>query len=319
MFNIGTGVPFLYDYINTATNIAEPNVVHIENTGLNRYFERYLMQRAISVFDWKMPETWAENYALYCLYLWGFFAVIETDKYGVIPQGCSLKGYNVFYQPTNAVITNPLLKGIKTPEIDKQCTLFRLQPDYGGIWDIVSYYANMMALISESIGMNLTNTKLAYVFGAENKAQAESFKTMYDKIQHGEPAVFIDKNLYDDNGKPRWFTFVNNVNEMYIADDLLANLRMVTNMFDSEIGIPNANTEKKERLITQEVDANNFETISKCTIWLKNLKECCRKTKEMFGIDISVDWNPELKRELENKDIGGLERWFDSGQTGLRA
>lgn len=319
MFNIGTGAPFLYDYMNTMTSIVEPNTVHIENTGLNRYFERYLTQRAMSVFQWNMPDNWAENYALYCLYLWGCFAVIETDKFGVIPQGCSLRGYNVFYQPTNAVIVNPLLKGIKEPEIDKQCVLFRLQPDYGGIWDIISYYANLMSLISEAIGINVVNTKLAYVFGAENQAQAESFKKMYDEIQTGNPAVFVDKNLLDDNGKPRWFTFVNNINEMYIADDLLANLRMVTNMFDSEIGIPNANTEKKERLITQEVDANNFETISKCTIWLKHLKESCQKTKDLFGVDVSVDWNPELKREIENKDTGGLERWFDSGREGIRA
>lgn len=310
MFNIGTGAPFLYDYVNTVNSIVEPSTVHVENTGLNRYFERYLLQRAMSVFEWKMPETWAENYALYCLYTWGCFAVVETDKYGVIPQGCTLKGYNVFYQPTNAVITNPLLRGILEPEIDTQCVLFRLQPDYGGIWDIVSFYANIMSLISEAVGVNLVNSKLAYVFGAENKAQAESFKKMYDQIASGEPAVFIDKNLFDDNGKPKWFTFQNNMQEMYITDDLLANMRMVINMFDGEIGIPNANTEKKERLITQEVDANNFETISKCTVWLKNLKECCRKTKEMFGIDISVDWNEKLAFEMADRDVGGLDRWF---------
>lgn len=311
MYNIiGSGAPFLYDYVNTATSKIEPNTVHVENTGLNRFFERYLMQKAISVFEWKIPETWAENYMLYCLYLWGFFAVIETDKYGVIPQGCSLKGYNIYYQPTNAVITNPLLRGIREPEIDKQCVLFRLQPDYAGIMDIVSYYANLMALTSEAIGVNLVNSKLAYVFGAENKAQAESFKAMYDKIASGEPAVFIDKNLYDDNGKPRWFTFANNIKEMFITDELLANLRLIENMFDTDIGIPNANTEKRERLITQEVRANNFETQSKCTIWLKSLQESCRKTKEMFGIDVSVDWNSKLKDEMENNEKGGLDRWF---------
>ena len=304
MYNIGSGAPFLYDYVNTANSMIEPNTVHIENTGLNRFFERYLIQKAMAVFEWKMPETWAENYVLYCLYLWGFFAVIETDKYGVIPQGCSLKGYNVFYQPTNVVIANPLLKGIIEPEIDKQCVLFRLQPDYGGIWDIISFYANLM------VGVNLVNSKLAYVFGAETKAQAESFKAMYDKIASGEPAVFIDKNLYDDNGKPRWFTFANNMKEMNITDELLSNLRLIENMFDTDIGIPNANTEKRERLITQEVRANNFETQSKCTVWLKNLQESCRKTREIFGIDISVDWNKELKREQEENEKGGLDRWF---------
>lgn len=300
--NIGTGIPVYYDYLNTANSIISPSNVHIENTGLNRFFERYLLQKAISVFDWKLPKEWPENYFLYVLYCWGFISVIETDKYGIIPQGCSLKGYNVFYQPTNAVITNPLLKGILEPEIGRECTLFRLQPDYGGIMDIVSFYANLMALCSESIGVNLINTKLAYVFGAENKAQAESFKKMYDKIASGEPAVFIDKNLFDDEGKPRWFTFQNNINEMYITDELLDNFKSIENMFCTEIGIPNANTDKKERLITDEVNANNFETKSKCAMWLEQLQECAEETNAMFGTQISVDWRKELREEVPSDD-----------------
>ena len=292
--NIGTGVPYLYDYINCANALVQPSTVKVENTGLNRFFERYLMQKAISVFEWKgMPKSWAKNYFLYVLYCWGFISVVRTDKYGVIPQACSLRGYDVFYQPTNAVITNPLLRGIKEPEIGRECTLFRLQPDYGGILDIVSFYANMMALTTSGIATNLVNTKLAYVFGAQNKAQAESFKKMFDNLQSGDPAVFIDKNLLDENGKPKWFTFSQNIKENYIVPEMLADLRKIVEMFDTEIGIPNANTDKRERLITDEVNANNFETKSKCELWLENLKDCCEKANEMFRLDMSVDWREQ--------------------------
>ena len=61
-------------------------------------------------------------------------------------------------------------------------------------------------------------------------------------------------------------------------------------MFDTEVGIPNSNTEKRERMITDEVNANNVETITKCELWLEELKKSCERTKAMFGIDISVDW-----------------------------
>ena len=298
----GAGAPYLYDYINTANSLIKPSTVHVENTGLNRFFERYLMQKAISVFEWKLPETWAKNYFLYCLYCWGFIAVLETDKYGVIPQGCGLKGRNIYYQPTNAVIVNPLLSGILEPEIDTQCVLMRLQPDYGGIGDIVSFYANLLSLSAESLGVNLVNSKLAYVFGAENKAQAESFKKMFDQISGGNPAVFVDKNLMTEEGKPSWFTFSQNVSEMYIADELLKNMRTIENMFDTEIGIPNANTDKRERLITDEVNANNFETKSKCAMWLEELQEGCRKVKDMFGIDITVEWRKDLKEETGEEE-----------------
>lgn len=295
--NIGIGVPYLYDYINMANSIVSPSTVHAERTATNRFFERYLMEKAISVFKWNIPEGWARNYFLYVLYCWGFISVVRTDKYGVIPQACSLRGYDIFYQPTNAVISNPLLTGILEPEIGTECTVIKLQPDYGGILDLVQHYANMMAIATESIATNLVNTKLAYVFGAQNKAQAESFKKMFDDIQKGNPAVFIDKNLMDENGKPQWFTFSQNIKENYIVPDLLSDLRKIEAMFATEVGIPNANTDKKERLITDEVNANNFETRSKCELWLEELQKGCEETNAMFGTDLSVDWREDLQEE----------------------
>lgn len=301
MYNsIGSGAPFLYDYVNAYNGSIDPSTVHIKNTGLNRYFQKYLMQKAISVFKWSLPESWAENYFLYVLYCWGYIAVFETDKYGVIPQGCGLRGYNVFYQPTHAVITNPLLKGIREPQIGNQCSIIKLQPTYSGIMDIVDYYANLMALATEALGVNLLNSKLSYVFAAENKAQAESFKDMFDKIASGEPAVFTDKKLFKDDGTPNWFTFSQNIRESFIADDLLSELRKIDAMFSTEIGIPNANTDKKERLITDEVNANNFETRSKCELWLDTLRKGIKETNDMFGLNISVDWREDLQEGGES-------------------
>ena len=309
--NIGATVPYLYDYINMANSIVDPSTVHAERTAVNRFFERYLMQKAISVFKWDLPENWAKNYFLYVLYCWGFISIVKTDRYGVIPQGCSLRGYDIFYQPTNAVITNPLLAGILEPRIGTECTVIKLQPDYGGIMDIIQYYANMMALATESISTNLVNTKLAYVFGAQNKAQAESFKKMFDRIASGEPDVFIDKNLMDENGKPQWFTFSQNIKENYIVPDLLSDLRKIEAMFATAVGIPNANTDKRERLITDEVNANNFETRSKCELWLEELQKGCEEANAMFGLDMSVDWRDDLKE-------GGAPNVIDSRNVQLR-
>ena len=161
-----------------------------------------------------------------------------------------------------------------------------------------TYYANLMALVTEALGVNLLNTKLSYVFGAENKAQAESFKKLFDDIASGKPAVVIDNKLFDSDGKPRWFTFSQNLKESYLGDELLLALRKIETMFDNDIGIPNANTDKKERLITDEVNANNFETMSKCELWLDNLKEDIAKVNKMFGLDISVDWRKSLQEVL---------------------
>jgi hypothetical protein len=301
---VGYGVPVAYEYMNAANSIISPSTVHIHDTGLARFFRRYLLQKAISVFMWKLPETWARDYFLYVLYCWGFVAIVNTDKYGVIPQTCGLQGYDIFYRPTNAVITNPLLRGILTPKIDIQCTLLKLQPDYGGIMDIVNYYADMMALCAETAGVNLLNSKLSYIFATGDKVEAESFKKLYDKVASGEPAVFADKKLFKSDGTPMWQAFEQNVGQNYIVGDILTDMRKIENMFNTAIGIPNANTDKKERLITDEVQANNTETSTLCELWLEQLQKECAKTQTMFSIEISVDWRikPEVKQAEDKPD-----------------
>ena len=150
--NNQSGPPFFYNY----QNVIDANHFPIHsNSIMTRYFQRYLLQKAISVYKWELPDTWAKNFLLYCLYCWGFVAVFETDKFGVIYQPCGLRGYDVFYRPTNAVIANPLINRRLEPKIGTQCELIRLQPDYGGIMDIVTHYATMMAIATETAVGNL--------------------------------------------------------------------------------------------------------------------------------------------------------------------
>lgn len=299
---IGDGAPYLYDHINAVTASVNPSTVHVKNTSLCRYFERYLLQKAISVFDWNIPETWDKSYFLYVLYCWGFISVVKTDKYGVIPQACSLRGYDIFYRPTNAVISNPLLRGILEPRINKECTLFKLQPDFCGIMDIVSFYAEMLAMCAEGAATNVYNSKLGYIFACKDKTTAQSFKKMYDKITSGDPAAFADKNLFNDDGSPAWMTFAQNLKENYIAGAILDDMRKWEYKFDTEIGIPNSNTEKKERMIVDEVNSNNVEVRTRCDLWLEELKKACTLTNNMFGTELSVKW-----RETPGGDPDGRE------------
>lgn len=304
---IGLGAPSYFDHINMTVGQQDPSSIHIQNTNLNRFFTRYLLQKAISIFEWKMPENWSKNYFLYVLYCWGFLAVIETDKFGVIPQGCGLQGYDVFYQPTNAVISNPLLTGLMTPRIDEECTLIRLQPDYAGIFDLVSYYANLMAICAESACVNIFNSKLSYVFFAKDKTVAESYKKLYDNIASGEPMAVVDKKLFNEDGQPMWNTFTPDLQGNYLANDILETMRTLEMRFCQELGIPTVINEKKERLNVDETNGNNLETYSRPALWLEELKKACKKTRDMFGIELDVDWRFETAVNdltMEDQDNG---------------
>lgn len=287
-----------YDYINLYSASRSPSTVHVKNTRLSWYFRKYLLQKAFSVFKWTLPEEWDRDYFLYTLYCRGFIAILNTARYGTICQECSPGGYNLYYRPSYVIVTNPLIRDTLTLNIDRDCVLLKLQPDYSSIMDIVSYYADQLALASEAMGVNLVNTKSGVVFGADGKAQAETFKKMFDNLSEGDPAVVIGKKLLNDDGTPNWFPFVQNVKESYVTSDILSDMRKIEAMFDTEIGIPNANTDKRERLISDEVNANNVETATRCELWLETLRTGLDKANDMFGLHLAVDWRVNPKTEI---------------------
>ena len=304
---IGCGAPTFYDYNNAYNSMLTPSTMHVRDTNLQWYFKRYLLQKATAVFKWKMPKQWAQNYFLYVLYCWGYIAIINTDKFGVIPQGCSLKGYNVMYQPTHAVIANPLLSGILEPQIDTQCTLIRLQPDYGGIMDKVNFYADVMALSAETVGTNLFNSKLAYVFAASSKRDAETFKKLFDQIASGEPAAVIAKDLFNEDGSPNWIMFNQSLKDSYIVSEIMDDMRKWELKFMTDLGIPNSNTEKKERLIEAEVESNDVEVKLWADMALDELKDGCKKARNMFGLsEFDVDWR--FREEVKDESYSGSDR-----------
>lgn len=311
---IENGAPYMYDYRNAVISNVEPSTVHARDTVITWYWRRWLLQKAMSLFTWKLPDNWDKDYFLYTLYCWGYVAIVKTDKYGVIPQGCTLGGLNIFYRPTWALISNPLLKGILRPIIDEQCTLFKLRPDYAGIMDVTSHYAELLAMVTETVATNLYNSQLSYVFTADGKAAAESFKKLYDRIHSGNPAAVIDKSLMDKDGKPRWTAFEQNLRNVFICPELQAFKKDLLNEYLTLIGIPTANTEKKERLIVDEVNSNNVETAIDWDRSLEGLRKTCEKTREMFGLsedELNVTWRdlatPDKVTGEEVEDYGASE------------
>lgn len=300
-------IPVGYGDINLYNSQFSPSTVHVKNTALQRYFRKYLLQKAISVFKWTLPEEWDEDYFRYVLYGIGYIAVLETRTFGVICQGGALGGYNLYYRPSYIIVTNPHLKETITANIGTDCAIIKLQPDYSSIMDIVGFYADQMALCAEALGMNLVNVKTGVVFGAENKTQAESYKKMYDQLGDGNPAVFIGKNLMDDQGKPSWYPFVQNMHEQYITSDILSDMRKIEAMYDTEIGIPNANTDKKERLVTDEINANNVETATRCELWLDSIRKGIKQANDMYDLSLAVDWRVNPKTEIEDNWKGREE------------
>lgn len=279
-----------YQISNIIGSIKTPGAVHLNNNATARYFARYLFEKAISVFKWELPDHWDKDYFLYVLYMMGYIAVIPTEQYGVIPQFGTINGFNIYFAPRNILVSNPLLP-TKEYVIHEECEIFKLQGNYCGIYDLIAYYAGKAALFAEAVDMNLINSKSSKIFFTSNKAGAESMKKVYDQIASGNPATVIDKALIDpESGKLNWEWFSDSLKQNYIVSDLLIDLRKLENQFCTDLGIPNTNTDKRERLTDDEVNSNNVETSTRAELWLERLKECAERVNNMYGLNISVDW-----------------------------
>lgn len=288
--------PYTQDFINQYNSVISPSTVHIKNTALAQFFKRYLLEEAISRFKFTLPERWNYTYFTRVLFVIGYiFGFDKEPKFGLIPQHGGLAGYNVQYQPYIATIANPRFeKGSYRLVIGEECSMIQLQPDYFGLYDIIDYYGDLMALCAETAGVNLLNSKMSFVFAAKNKAMAESFKKLYDNFASGEPASFADTNLFDDEGNLKVTLLMQNVGQNFIADKLLDCLGVIRDKFLTDIGIPNANTDKKERLIRSEVNSNNIETGCKAWLWLQTMKRGIQQTRDMFGLsesELDVSWS----------------------------
>lgn len=284
-------IPYYYQTMNIGMSAVNPSMEHIRGTGLYHYATRYLIQRLMSVYKIKIPESWDKDFMSYALFLNGFVCVLNTDKYGIIVQNCTLGGCGIFYQPTYVLVANPLLNTSKQLRIGVHTELIKMQPDYRGAGDIIDHYACLMALMLESITVNLFNTKLAYIFVSGNEAKANTAKALLDDIMKGKLVSVVGKDMTDpQTGKLKYELFNRDIKSTYVVDQMLVDLKKIVAMFDEDVGIPNANTEKKERLITNEVESNNIATYSLADLWLEHMKEGAKKVNNMFGLNISFDW-----------------------------
>jgi hypothetical protein len=286
---MNNSAPYMYEQLNIYNSAFNPSGIHSRNTALTRYYQRYLFKKVTGLFEFDIPENWPINYFKACIFGLGYVAIINTDRWGIIPQNCSLSGFDVYYQPKRVVFANPLIKNSGSPvELWKAAGLIKLQPDYSSVMDIVSTYADLLSLCMETAGTNLINSKLSYIFASGSKTAAESFKKLYDQVAGGEPASFIDKELLTEDGAPNWFTFAQNLGQNYITDRILNDMKTIEAQFDTLVGIPNANTQKRERLITDEVNANNIDTDILSDLWLETMQRDIERVNDLFDLNISV-------------------------------
>ena len=257
------------------------------NDANTAYYMRALYHRILSGATFDLPDTptWRQSrrYFKNVLYTMGFIGVVKTAKYGVVPQICNPYGYGLFLQPTNIRVTQPLVQFEGT--IGEDCEVIHLTPDWRGVWDIVEHYAIRLSTAITSLDVSLINSRVSFLAGAKNKTAAETLKYLYEAISAGEPFKVYDKKFLksddlNEKSEPIW-TYHQDVKNNYITDNLLADMTEILRMFDNEVGIL-AIGDKKERRITDEVEAISDDTCARASTWFENLSDSFDNVNRLF-------------------------------------
>lgn len=243
------------------------------------YYKEYLLKKLFGRFTFEnIPESWDLDYMLEALFLDGYFCITDTAA-GVVPLKCGLTGINIYNHPTTAVIANPVLGNFERL-IDVDCAIVQLQASYRGVYNLINRYSVLLAMCDSSISVNLMNTKATFIFGASSKAQAETFKTLYDKISCGEPATFIKDGINPED------LFIIPAKQNFVAEDVEILKRKIVDEFLTEIGINNANLDKRERLTDDEVNANDDEVMANIQHWIDNITRGVRRANALYNLDV---------------------------------
>lgn len=250
------------------------------------YYQFQLMTKLKSVLTVSgYPSNWNIDNMWDVLLTNGYIPVVKTDI-GTLALEGSFYGQNMYYMPTNVLVNNPVLRDIDE-KIGEKGELLYINYEYNkfqGVMSLINRYAVLLANIDCSLNLSLYNSRVAHVFEAETDAQLKSLQKMYDDVSRGNPAVFLKKGM-KNIGKDNDSSYFLNVKNTYIGNDLIITKRSIMNEFLTEIGINNANTDKRERLNSDEVNANNSEV--RCTIvrFIDTLNECAKKINENPNFD----------------------------------
>lgn len=261
------------------------------------YLDR-LTDLAINTFEWvNLPAEIDERFLEYHLFLDGYILFLYDDivnKY-VVSKTTIGGRWNIYDTPIERVAyTN---NGIQW-QCDNQNSVIiynnRIRTD---TQQVAIYYAKKLTEIERTMDVNLMHTITPYIVGCDEKRRL-TIKNMFNKVFNKEPVIIGTKDIEDFAKNLQVF----NLNTKFQGLELNELKKQIFNEYLTCIGVPNVTVNKKERLVSDEVERNQGGVIAQQLTRLNTRKEACKKINEMFGLNIDVRY-----KEMETDETGGVD------------
>lgn len=281
----------------------------ITNTLLYRHYYNRLLELAISIFEWvNLPSEVDERFLELMLSERGhatFFYDKELEQYLVTKVALGGK-LDVYLRPKRyrGYASNGYNKSLSSED----SVLIYNNYLHTNTIDELKLFAMKLYDIDASIIVNAKAQKTPVLISCEEN-QRLSLKNAYMEYEGNMPAIFADKNL-----NPNSISVVK-TDAPYVADRLYTLKKEIWGEAMTFLGISNLSSNKKERLITNEVAHSQGSVISSRHSRLEQRRQACNKINKMYNLNLEVKFREDLEIEyMENEIIipnkkvnGGVE------------
>ena len=268
------------------------------NKYYNLFMNAYLFSEEIDYQqkDYILKQFWATG-QIACFKLKG------TEGSSKHPQGLLVftpfapNGWNIYDWPISVTLINT--KGVKfiptgIQELDKDCVIGFAQRNKKPVKFMIEEKINQIVDTEMVIRCNLNSHKMPWLF-ASTPEMENKMKVIADALRSDDPEIFVSGEEADMmkalvSGSP------------FIIDKLYNYKCAIENEIKEFLGINNLGVnEKKEHLVTSEVDVNNevIEAYSDC--FLDNIKEFFERVSKVTGINVEVKLNKPQEMDVEEE------------------
>lgn len=265
----------------------------IKNTMVYHDYYSRLKTIALSCFEWEgLPESCSARFLESVLFDLGQAVFVNDPEMGFLTLKVTpADTLNVYNEPL--AYTAFSINYHRMYRAD-ECVIIRNTPLSKSTDSTIMRYAEKLAEIDRTIDVNVKAQKTPLVLRCDEKTR-KTLETLYAQYDGNRPFIVADKSLMEKplecitTGAP------------FVADKLREEKRAVWNEVLEFLGLnTNPADKKKERLIVNEVDANNEQIDIQVEAMLAERKLAAEAINKMFGLNVSVRKRVEQEQEVQN-------------------
>ena len=260
----------------------------------------YMLNRTQAMFRWSgLPDSIPQRMIELYLQINGNVAFYQYEGTLYVFRGGLGGKPDVYYMPTLYTVANPALNFSANLKIDDECVVVSNDSLYLGLMPMFQKYATLLSENELSIKMAVVNSRLVNMISAADDRTRASAKKFLDDIEKGKNGV-IAANEFFEGVKSTPYGSTGNTNTITNLIELEQYLKA---SWFNELGI-NANYNmKRESINAEESQLNNDALLPLIDDMLKCRQDGAQRVNDMFGTNISVDFNSAWEDNIEEIEL----------------